>query len=378
MKEIFYIISKYINRNDSVKISKLLLYSFLLFNILIIISYKTLSLVILFSLSFILNLKILILILFPSHYYTKIEVKEINPCNLHILDLFLEILYINTFLRIYSLLKKLKPSKKWLIFILFLLITSIPIRLYNFIYIIWKHNIYNREKLEIYYLYLMIFSKGRKIELLENEIFLNCYTSAKLVNHLKPTKTLSQKECYEFLCGLRIILFKHKLIENKELIKFEKAIIFDEEMNIIQKNHWTHYENDWYFHTTSNKNFILLPIQKSFLPINGLIKQNASDPGTIATQDKKLIYQSLGKYIYIPKNNFYGILNEDLFDIPEDIKSHIYNKDMEIKLWLYKYNIPTVKSKEITLNHASDLILTSPDDLKELSEILYTINKIEE
>ena len=173
----------------------------------------------LFIYEYISSIKLMLLLLYPTKYYTLINVKEINPRNPHIIELLIKISDIKSFVRIYNLLKRLKPTKYSILFILISQLIFLPLRLVLTIYTIFNFKIFNRHKLNCCYYFLIQFNKNKKIEVLGGLILLNCYTYNKLIQHLLPKNQINSEKSLELI---------------NKLIKFtdDYVISFSEEKDV--------------------------------------------------------------------------------------------------------------------------------------------------
>lgn len=311
-------------------------------------------------------------VLFPNYYYILFEIKKKNPCDLHITNLWFNICESIAFLRLYTILNFIKPSKLSILIITFCLFLSLPIRLLTFTYNIINHKIYSKKDLEKYYLFINILVRNKKIEIFENEIYLNCHTQEKLIKEIgKNTKSYKDpSKIFNLIYQLKLFLFKQSISENKKLMEFEKSIIYNEDLNKFVNGHFTVSYSNYFIHPTSNINFNLWNTQFLLPPMGSVILPYATNPGTVATLQEHCVLTSLGEYIWIPESEVYSILKDNKnFNIPIKYIEELYYKEKYIGEIFTRNGFEIDKDliKNLALNHVNNLIQISDNEMIELS-----------
>lgn len=298
--------------------------------------------------------------------YCRIEIEEINISSSSIILIWLEYCRISAFLKLYTLLsKKRKISASSLLKTFFIIIFSIPYRFLNVTFVVFYKN---KEdfKSGIAYLYYSFFylAKDKKIEVINEEIFLNCYTIGKLFKKIDISR-MSEEQIINFIIDLKTITREFQFYEksNSELVKLVKSITYGKNDKIIQAGHYTYCEKYNTIHATSNiQNFLLLNNQKIDIPLRSLIKPGADNPGTIVTRENAKIRFDHNTFKWIPQYelNYIKYNNLELFNLPYERWSYIDNQ--------HKILVEVLEKNNISLSEDAKLLID------ELSAGLYTEN----
>ena len=240
-----------------------------------------------------------------SNKYNLITIDKYKYCEKSSLELWLEINKINAFLKLYIFTQKKKISTYSIISMLIVILLQIPLR----IIILTKKLLYCKgrnlkERLLIIYDLSYDSSKNLKIEIMNKNIYLNCFTLRELVcNIIKMNPKIKSNECYKLIDLLkthsigynkfelsskdRVQTYMSKIItkESYEIPFMHPTYIWDLKMNKFRYNQ----ENTiMTIHGTSNVEISVTSTQYIGSPINDFIKKNAIKPGSIVTLEPKI------------------------------------------------------------------------------------------
>ncbi len=115
-----------------------------------------------------------------NEYYV-IEMKEVSTDKLNIFEIWVEYCKICAFTRVYLVLAKKKISLYNMLIGFLIIFFGIPIKILKLFYFFLVNDKSFREGLEVLFYKNFFLVKGRKIEILNNNVLLNCYTIRKLL-----------------------------------------------------------------------------------------------------------------------------------------------------------------------------------------------------
>lgn len=216
--------------------------------------------------------------------------------------------------------------------ILLIIFLNIPIKLIKLITFLCRTQSENR----ILRLYLTAYSeiKGCKIEILENEIYLNCNNISKILKTIFPNRLVFDKEkAYKLLLEYRELVHKFNTYdkEHSRDVKLKLMKIRNEDGKEICDFHYGEYDKTKTLHMTSNKPKEIDSNQIFGAPYPSLILKQAKDPTTILTKNVGKV-ETASKYKIVTdfeannvKNSFPGYYKTDA-----NLNTRSYDRKMEV------------------------------------------------
>lgn len=316
------------------------------------------------------------LIYINKYKYYSIEISEKDISNMLTIEIWIECCKINAFKKLYYILnKKKKITLINLIKIIIILTFSIPIKFLQTIYNIFYKN--NRKTIKnkfIYYYHNILYeTKNKKIEIMNQKIYLNMktikYTLGEFIKNIKfePNAVIKQKkDVSDFIKELREPSFKilKNNEYNKELFTFQKATFYDHKDQIIQKGHFFHKSGKTFLHHTSSTNFNKLDNQKIDKNIPTLTKPKSIKPGTVLS-DKISKIKYIDEIKEVPKYEVDSILfnNKNEFDLEIDELTRKFNEEIKSEVYLI------MKKNGISTNNTLFMEIMSGTYAKEILEV---------
>lgn len=288
--------------------------------------------------------------LYMDNSYHKLTINRLDVAKCRSFVIWININHLNAYRRIYLLLHAKKFDIKNILIILMILFFNIP---FKFIYLLIdliksKHKF--RDWLEIKYTTLYHQTKDLKIEILNKNIYLNCFTLRKFVGsilHIKPD--LTRQECFNYLHDTKIALQRFSKYEkNNDKVKMTLAQIkLDKD---VTQHHYTFIEKKTTIHQTSNVSFKLTENQRLGVSLPDLTKHNSKNPGTIIT--KNIDYLNNEKsYVWVPEYQISSIKFDhlDIFNLPKEKHDLIVSKN-EILTEIFRTNL------SVNLNNQEEIL----------------------
>lgn len=288
--------------------------------------------------------------LYINKTYCLIKISKLDFYESNILELWLEYCKICAFKKLYAILNKNKQiSIKSLLKLLIIFILNIPYRLLMLYYkaITSKEEKF-RDFLEVLLQKEIFMCQNLKIESIEKKIYLNCHTFSELIMHLKKFgKIKNDKETIEKFKNLAKICQNFYEYETKKenCVRLKKAVLFYDERKEDKSStfgHYTYQEKESCLHATSkkpleiyyrNETNVLNQVTKKIIqfadiPVNSLIKPDASKPVTIITKNfyKLKFNEFVYKWVPIQEINAIKYNNLDMFTLNDDDYRYQKNK----------------------------------------------------
>ena len=308
--------------------------------------------------------------------YHCLDVIEIHTCNLSIPEIWIEYSKLMAFKRIYSVLSKKKINLYVIIMSFCFFIFDIPKRFLDLaFYFIFKNKKSFREGLEILYYHSYYQLRYSKIEVLNREFTLNCFTFNKLIVKIKH-KNIGKQEMFNLFWDLKEASkdFDRYELNNQQYVKMISGGIITEENVRIKVPHFIYEENNSTIHSTSNIDIRLENSQSKCIPMPSFIKPGAKNPGTIISVKSK-IYSVTGAYKIIPmyELNLIKFYNIEIFDLSCEYEKYIKEKQgiyIDI-LRSHLNNFDDVLVRELTGNLYTNAFsnLSNKDIIDELDRI---------
>lgn len=239
---------------------------------------------------------------------------------------------LQAFQRIYFILMKKRFSILNILKSSLILILNIPFKFlkicYYFIFVN-KGNI--RWGLEILYINSYYLLKDSKIEILNNKIYLNCYSLGKALSKLRPNcKNLSEQQLFNFFHDLKLAAanFKSYELTNHKYLKIPLAKVITKENIEIHGYHYTYKNFSHSIHSTSN---IPSKIELSQIidpPMLSMVKHSAANPGSIISKNIQKYFPDWKRYKILSEYEIDSIKfnHLDLFDLSDENYKYIDRK----------------------------------------------------
>ena len=226
--------------------------------------------------------------------YHSFKINEI-PNNLSSFEVWIKICELNAFKKIYTIALKKKLNPKSFIIVSIIIVLGVPLRLIKICSFILKRKNSLKDSLIEYFYFEFASVKGRKIEIVNNKVYVNCSTRVDILRKLismYPHKT--HQELAFFYKGL--IEVNQKFANSYQKIAtlqvpFHLARLKTEEGFMIKKNHWSNQTDHSIrgesqrsvIHATSNVPEALSKSQISSIFMSDLKQPGSKNPGSIIT-----------------------------------------------------------------------------------------------
>jgi hypothetical protein len=185
---------------------------------------------------------------------------------------------------------KKKINIKTIIAASFIFLLSVPLRFLKLVYYFLVKNKRDfRDGMEILYTHSFFLLKNCKIEVLNNVIYLNCFTQKKLLNDLLGpqlnNQLISRARVLTTVKNLQIAVkeFDKYEIKNQEYTSLNLIRATDITNKLIYSPHYAILRGDNTLHVTSKIPKFLLPCQRVSITMPSAITQKAHNPGSIIT-----------------------------------------------------------------------------------------------
>jgi hypothetical protein len=280
---------------------------------------------------------------------------------------------LQAFQKIYIFLSKKKFSFKNLIVLIIVIILKLPLKILKlFYYFICLKNMSYLDGLEILYFKLFYLLKNLKIEILNNKIYLNCFSLGQLIHHIKQTNlTISNEKLFLLILNLKNASLDFYNYENlnQNMVKFNLTKAFDKNNSLIYNYHYTYIEKFNSIHATSNIPEKLEIYQKIDSAIPRLIKSFSNNPGTIITESV-VKFENKSKFILVPEYELDSIKynHKNLFNLNNKNHDYIKNKS-DIYIEILKDNVDNALLNNLRSNNYTVILNNSSE-----SDILNEIN----
>ena len=176
--------------------------------------------------------------------------------------------------------------------------------------------------------------KDSKIEVLNNKIYVNCYTLQRFISEIKKlAPNMTPQQCFDLVTDVTKAAKNFKQHDNEsEKIKMVLGKIKNNEY-FITGNHFPYHYTYWWagnsIHQTSNTSFPSAKNQRIDLPISAITKPNSIQPGTVVTKNTQFVEKQT--WLWVPAYQIAVIKsnNLDCFDLSAT-ESEIINQRREI------------------------------------------------
>lgn len=281
--------------------------------------------------------------------YYSIKVDKIDDFRCSFIELWIEFCKVCAFSRLYSMLRRKKMSFINLFLCFILILLGIPFRLLRVSYFILKSDKNLRDAMVDLYYSVFLLNKDGKIEILNCEIYLNCFTLLMLLKK-SNIRYGSKKLKLEYLDAIKNYYLKYNALDKKrsEMITFNYSKIVTEEGKGIDIPHPTLFLGNNSVHTTSKLPKLEMS-QKSIGAIPSAIVHGAKSPGTIFSSNVRVskVYAGIRFPAVEVKSALYKVTEEPISNC-----EYTYNKDMDLQEILFKF---TGRSELETKNLRTEL-----------------------
>ena len=311
--------------------------------------------------------------------YHNISLNDFNPSQCSLIEIWIEICRINAFSRLYLLLSKKKMSISNLFLCFLIILFGIPLKMLKISYILFKNNKNFVDSLTDLYYDLYYINVNKKIEVLNNEIYLNCFTLSKLLIDSKMNNA-SQKIMLNYLLNLKDYCKKYDAIDRKrsEIIYFTMSRLQTKEGWWVSP-HPSFVIGDDVLNATSKKPF-LEESQIALPSILGLTNFDAKDPATILSKDFKRI-DVIGYKIGIKRADFDGALFDAIESGLFKMNRCLYTREKDICLQeiMFKYTGKSDKESKLLRGvlrggHYNEIFLNS--NISDFEEVINKVSHI--
>ena len=271
--------------------------------------------------------------------FDRIEIVEIDMNVQSIPGLWAYYCRIQAFIRLHNMLSKKKISFKTMLYSSIIYLLSIPIRSIRIIFYFIKSKENFRDSMTILCFDWFKKVENRKIEILDGEIYINCFTLRKLlINDSLRYKKLEDQ--VNFIKDLRSVYAKyHSYDEDK--IKLHMISFKTKEGREVNIKHPGIFNGSIVGNATNWSPQKLLPSQKCNIPVKDAVSKDHSKPAFIISYDTKKMDVDWKKFVWVSKTqllaSIYDSYNELGF-IDEDFKK-VYHKREDFYRIFVKHGI---------------------------------------
>ncbi len=314
--------------------------------------------------------------------YYSLKILYIDISSLSAAEIWIECCKQRAFKKLYILLMKKKKIKISNILITFMIIFfGIPYNFLKLTFYFLKSDENFRKSLEILYFKEYYLLKNLKIEVLNEKIYLNCFTVGKFVRNFKNAD-IDQKKFIETFGDLKNMIKGDLEYSSKKFIPLNLTQGYDEKGNTLFHPHYAYVNNKNSFHATSNSPKGIPYGEKKVSNLNGFtqwiespmssaIKPGSKNPSTVVSSNVSNFKKSDKKIWVLEKEvNTIKYWNNEYFEVKPEIFNEI-NKRNENMGKILKSNLGDLYDK-INHNFEKDLIIGNYDFIISL----YSISEI--
>lgn len=182
--------------------------------------------------------------------------------------------------------------------------------------------------------------KNSKIEILNGNIYINCYTYGKFIRGLEHSASdIPREKFILFIKELINLLSKQYNMElnEKEIIELRASKMYHNDECISKHPHYSYIQDNVSLHSTSNINFDLHPSQILGNPMLSMITHNAINPGTVITTSPDIRYTNSKMPISKREVELFMYSHPDKFKLSCSSIEYIYEKQYAIDSVVLKY-----------------------------------------